>query len=90
MVLIALAGVAATVIVYRKKTAPEPALPVQLTIVSKDGQKFYRQVAVGKSFTIGRAADKANLALQGDPKISRCHLQSADRGGHRLAERKHG
>ena len=75
VVLIALAGVAAAVIVYRKKTAPEPALPVQLTIVSKDGQKFYRQVAVGKSFTIGRAADKANLALQGDPKISRCHLQ---------------
>lgn len=75
VVLIALAGVAAAVIVYRKKTAPEPALPVQLTIVSKDGQKFYRQVAVGKSFTIGRAADKVDLALQGDPKISRCHLQ---------------
>lgn len=75
VVLIALGGVAAAVIVYRKKTAPEPTLPVQLTIVSKDGQKFYRQVAVGKSFTIGRSADKADLAVQGDPKISRCHLQ---------------
>lgn len=74
-VLAALAGVVAAIVIYRKKTAPEITLPVQLTILSRDGQKYYRQVAVGKSFTIGRAADKCSLALQGDPKISRCHLQ---------------
>ena len=76
---VVLLAVVAVVVVALKLHKPteeaEPTLPVQLTILTRDGQKLYHQILVGKSFTIGRSADKSTLALQGDPQISRCHLQ---------------
>ena len=76
LVLLAVVAVVLVALKLRKSSeTAEPMLPVQLTILTRDGQKFYHQINVGKSFTMGRSAEKSNLALQGDPQISRCHLQ---------------
>lgn len=76
VVLLAVVAVILVAVKLRKPAeTPEPMLPVQLTILTREGQKFYHQINVGKSFTIGRSAEKSDLALPGDPQISRCHLQ---------------